>query len=258
VTVSMISQRALHLARAAANRLYGIWCWAVLATLLAPLWLIGVLLPRPALLRPLTKGVARTLLALMGLDVSASGLERLPREPHALVVNHTSFLDAVVLLAFLPADPRTHFVAKREYAGPWWIRRLFEAEGVVFVERQETRQLAEDAEALVALLARGDSVILFPEGLLDRATGLRPFRSGVFLAAAKTGVPVATAGLRGLRTVLRDGVWWPRRAPVELELGAVLRAEGSDWAAAAKLRDAARAQVLRLCGEPDLGSLPQP
>jgi hypothetical protein len=29
--------------------------------------------------------------------------------------------------------------------------------------------------------------------------------------------------------------------------------EGEDWAAAVRLRDAARAAILRHCGEPDLG-----
>ncbi len=257
VTLSVLGQRAFRLLQSFGHRCYGLWSWLVLATLLLPLWLVGMLLPYPALMRPLSKLVARSLLALMGLDVKVSGLDRLPRGPHALVANHTSFLDAVVLLAFLPADTRSHFVAKREFAGPWWIRRLFEGEGVVFVERQEAKQLAEDAEAIVALLGRGESVIIFPEGSLERVTGLRPFRTGVFIATAKSGTPVATVGLRGLRTVLRDGVWWPRHGKVEMEFGAVLKPAGADWAAAARLRDAARTEVLRLSGEPDLGSLPQ-
>jgi 1-acyl-sn-glycerol-3-phosphate acyltransferase len=256
VTLAVLGQRVLRLLQSFGHHCYGLWSWLVLATLLLPLWVVGMILPYPALMRPLTKLVARSLLALMGLDVKVSGLDRLPQGPHALVANHTSFLDAVVLLAFLPADARTHFVAKREFAGPWWIRRLFEGEGVVFVERQEAKQLAEDAEAIVALLGRGESVILFPEGSLERITGLRPFRNGVFIASAKTGTPVATVGLRGLRTVLRDGVWWPRHGKVEMEVGAVLKPEGADWAAAARLRDAARTEVLRLCGESDLGRLP--
>jgi hypothetical protein len=40
---------------------------------------------------------------------------------------------------------------------------------------------------------------------------------------------------------------------VALRLGPPLMPQGSDWPAAIALRDAARAQVLDLCGEPDLG-----
>jgi len=61
------------------------------------------------------------------------------------------------------------------------------------------------------------------------------------------------AGLRGVRAVLRDRSWLPRRGPVEFEIGAVLAPTGADWAAAIRLRDSARAEILRLCGEPDLG-----
>jgi hypothetical protein len=43
-----------------------------------------------------------------------------------------------------------------------------------------------------------------------------------------------------------------RRAPISVVIGAPLRAQGEDWAAAVKLRDAARGEILRHCGEPDL------
>ncbi len=237
----------------AANRLYGLWCWSWLVALVVPLWIFAILVPVQALTRPVLKAVARTLLGLMGVGPAAAGLERLPGGAHALVSNHTSFLDVVALLAVLPANPRLHFVAKREYAGPWWIRRFFEAFGVVFVERQESKQLSEDAEGIVRLLAGGDSVVIFPEGGLERTDGLRPFRSGVFVAAAKAGVPVMPVAIRGLRAVLRDGQWWPRHGSVEIEFGEAIAPTGADWAAAARLRDAARAQVLARCGEPDLG-----
>ena len=81
----------------------------------------------------------------------------------------------------------------------------------------------------------------------------RPFRSGVFVAAAKAGVPVMPVAIRGLRAVLRDGQWWPRHGRVEIDFGDAIAPEGADWASAARLRDAARAQVLARCREPDLG-----
>jgi hypothetical protein len=52
--------------------------------------------------------------------------------------------------------------------------------------------------------------------------------------------------------VLRDGTWYLRRAPVSVTVAAPIRPEGSDWAAAVKLRDATRAEILRHCGEPDI------
>jgi 1-acyl-sn-glycerol-3-phosphate acyltransferase len=78
------------------------------------------------------------------------------------------------------------------------------------------------------------------------------FRTGAFQAAAQAGVPVIPVALRGLRSVMRDGTWYLRRASVSVTIGAPTRPEGTDWAAAIRLRDAARAEILRHCGEPDL------
>jgi hypothetical protein len=62
-------------------------------------------------------------------------------------------------------------------------------------------------------------------------------------------IPIA---LRGIRSVLRDGTWYLRRAAVTVHIGAPIAPSGSDWQAAVELRDKVRAEILRHCGEPDL------
>ena len=85
-----------------------------------------------------------------------------------------------------------------------------------------------------------------------RNTGLAAFRAGAFQAAAQAGVPVVPVALRGVRSVLRDGTWYPRRHPVAVSFGAPILPDGDDWAATLRLRDRVRAEILRHCGEPDL------
>jgi hypothetical protein len=58
--------------------------------------------------------------------------------------------------------------------------------------------------------------------------------------------------LRGTRSVLRDGQWLFRRGPISATFGAPIEPQGADWAAALALRDRTRAEILRLCAEPDL------
>jgi 1-acyl-sn-glycerol-3-phosphate acyltransferase len=64
--------------------------------------------------------------------------------------------------------------------------------------------------------------------------------------------------LHGTRSVLRDGSWFPRRGPIGVTVGppldaAALAAEVRDnWSLALRLRDAARAEILRNSHEPDL------
>jgi hypothetical protein len=52
--------------------------------------------------------------------------------------------------------------------------------------------------------------------------------------------------------VLRDGTWYPRRAPISITFSAPVTVEGGDWNATLKLRDQVRAEILKHCGEPDL------
>ena len=46
--------------------------------------------------------------------------------------------------------------------------------------------------------------------------------------------------------------WRTRALALALFVGAPIAGEGSDWAAAARLRDRSRAAILSACGEPDL------
>jgi hypothetical protein len=56
--------------------------------------------------------------------------------------------------------------------------------------------------------------------------------------------------------VLRADYWFPRRGAIRVTVAAPLRPQGTDWPAALALRDAARAELLQHCGEPDLSHLP--
>jgi len=75
---------------------------------------------------------------------------------------------------------------------------------------------------------------------------------GAFMAAATSGATIVPIALRGTRSVLRAGQWLPRRGVVQIVVGAPIAGEGSDWVAAARLRDRSRAAILSACGEPDL------
>jgi len=55
-----------------------------------------------------------------------------------------------------------------------------------------------------------------------------------------------------VRSVLRDGTWYLRRAAVAVTVSAPIAARGADWSAAIELRNAVRAEILKACGEPDL------
>jgi 1-acyl-sn-glycerol-3-phosphate acyltransferase len=101
--------------------------------------------------------------------------------------------------------------------------------------------------------------MIFPEGTLHRMPGLLPFHLGAFLAAAETGVPVVPVTLRGTRSILRDKSLFPRKGRIRVHVSEPLSpasvggdVDASDWDCAIRLRAAARVEMLRYCGEPDL------
>jgi acyl carrier protein len=188
------------------------------------------------------------------IPVAVRGLENLPESgPFVIAANHTSYLDGAVLLAALHWR-RYAFVAKRELADNFIARTLVEGLGARFVERFEVQRSAEHADELVDAAKSGVSLIVFPEGTLLRHTGLMPFRAGAFQVAAQAGIPVVPVALRGVRSVLRDGTWYPRRAPIAVTFGAPIHPDGNDWNATVALRDRVRAEILKYCGEPDLAN----
>ncbi len=196
--------------------------------------------------------VSKWFLILSGVPVAVRGKENLEmKTPVVLAVNHTSYLDALVLLSILEFRGYA-FVAKREFQENAVMRALLSGFGTQFIERFDLARSTEHAGELAEAAKRGVSLIVFPEGTLKRNTGLMAFRTGAFQAAAQAGIPVVPVSLRGIRSVLRDGTWYLRRAPVTVTIGAPIAPQGSDWAAAVVLRDQVRAEILKSCGEPDL------
>ena len=187
---------------------------------------------------PLRFRAARALLRLLlssVLRVRLESSERLPTGAYLLACNHLSWVDPFLLLAWLPASPRLHFLGRRSaiYNRPWkrWI--LMFMGGVIPVE---SGQLHDLSEAVSGVLQRGGAVAIFPEGSVGSEEGtLQPLRSGVGHFAAGNGVPAVAAGLAGTREL-----WRGKR--VVIRIGAVVQPSGSlndDMAAIeAAMRDA--------------------
>lgn len=243
--------QATLIARKTSTWIFACYAWTIFALLASVCGSLIALLQRPPLGRRIAHWAARTLLRLTGATTTASGLDLLPRQPHVLLVNHASYLDAFVLAALLPAVPGYTFAAKREFASQCLIRALLTGLGAIFIERVDVKRSTEDVDSMVATLARGDNILVFPEGTFNREPGLKPFHAGAFVAAAKANAPVVTAGLRGTRIALRDETWLPHRTKLEFEIGQSLMADGRDWAAAARIRATARKAMAALSGEFD-------
>jgi acyl carrier protein len=236
--------------RAVRGMVFAVWAWLVCAVMVLVVFLAAAVVPGRRTWK-VGQVCARLLFRLCRIPVAVRGLEHLPSVgPYVVASNHTSYMDAAVLLSVLPWH-NTVFVAKRELGDNLFARIFFGGIGTRFVERFDVRKSAEHAEDLADAARAGITLVVFPEGTF-RHSGLLPFRTGAFQTAAQAQVPVVPLALRGVRSVLRDETWYLRRHPISVTIGAPIAPEGSDWNAAVKLRDRARAEILKHCGEPDL------
>ncbi|WP_298157748.1 AMP-binding protein [Ferrovum sp.] len=232
------------------DALYAGYLW-MLFWMMAPFtWLIASILPRPVWSWGVSGIMARLFVRLSGMPFLVRGVENLPTGACVLVANHASYLDGILVVAAL--SRQFSFVAKRELKDQFIPRIYLQHIGTEFVERFEFEGSVEGVKRLLERMQAGQSLIFFPEGTFYRAPGLLPFRMGAFVIAAQAGVPIVPMTIRGSRTVLRDGQWFPRRGAISITLGVPILPDGTDWAAALKLRNTARAEILRHCGEPDV------
>lgn len=139
---------------------------------------------RPVTAR-LTRGVCRFNLMCLGLRLDIAGP---PPDRHAaLVANHASWLDILVLNA---AQPVT-FVSKAEVAGWPGIGLLARATGTLFIRRDRTEAAAQVA-LIAARIAAGDRLLFFPEGTSTDGQRVLPFKATLFQPLAAVTVQPVT------------------------------------------------------------------
>jgi 1-acyl-sn-glycerol-3-phosphate acyltransferase len=256
LALSGIGPQLRRFARLSRETLYAGWWWAALAGAFLLGSLSVLMLPRVAWRWSALRYIGRATLAAMGAPVSLIGIDRIPRRGAMLVFNHASYIDALVLTAVLPGEPA--IVAKRELSGQFLAGLLLPRLGIPFVERYDVSASLADTQALIALARQGRNLVFFPEGTFTRRAGLSGFYLGAFKIAAEANLPVLPGVIRGTRSMLRGEQWFPRRAPISVDIGEPIVPSGTDFSSVLQLRDAVRNVILSRCGEPDLGELIKP
>lgn len=199
-----------------------------------PWWEIG-----RRLLWPFTYGLFR---------MRRRGTENIPSSGGTLIVcNHLSVKDPpLVGMAALPRF--MYFMAKSELFSNRFGSRVLRGVGAFPVERG-----AGDRDAIRfsrELLARGDAMIMFPEGTRSRDGMLRPFFTGAGLLALEPGVTVVPAALWGSQH---------RFGPVRVVFGPpVDLSDITEGAKSARVREATQRLVAAIADlVPQAGGPPQ-
>lgn len=158
-------------------------------------WLVGQVLlwpfppRREAWRRRLFQVWSRAALRVLGVELTVVG--EVPGEPSFVVSNHLGYLDIPVLAACLPAV----FVSKAEVRSWPVLGRMSRSMRTIYVRREKKRELPEVNREIGAALARGDSIVVFPEGTSTNGSHLAPFRTSLLAPPAAAGLPVRYACL---------------------------------------------------------------
>ncbi|WP_084813479.1 AMP-binding protein [Desulfogranum japonicum] len=255
MTLRSILQQGKQALRLMATSLYAAYCWLLFGVLSLMAACLVFILPGKKFCWYIARMTSRLLARLTGTTISVKGREHINlQKPRILVVNHQSYLDSLILMAVLPGH--FSYVAKAELAKNTLLRFFLRRLNVIFVERFESMKALADAKRINEHAARGNTICIFAEGTCKRMPGLLPFHMGAFLIAAENTMEVLPLTLRGTRSKLRCGSWFPRAGNVHLHIGAPLSPKGKDWQAALDLRNRTRAYILHHCGEQDMDQQP--
>ncbi len=121
----------------------------------------------------------RLLLGLFRVRVVVHGHPPAGGRPTLILSNHVSWMDIPVLGSLLPLS----FIAKSEVAG-WPVIGLFaRLQRCIFIDRARKTHTTHVNTEVAHRLARGDLIVLFPEGTTGDGNRLLPFRSALVGAA---------------------------------------------------------------------------
>ena len=145
--------------------------------------------------------------------IGAEGLRG--RAPRLVVANHPTLIDVVLLLAQLPqADCIVKTAARRNP----FMRSIVTAAGYLANDHGDAL-----VDACAERIARGRSVVLFPEGTRSPRGSLRRFQRGAAHIALKSGCPIVPVVITCRPPILLKGQPWhdvaDRRACFVLRVG---------------------------------------
>ncbi len=210
---------------------------------------IGLLRPTSPSIDRIARGWARTILWAGAVDLTVVGRDKVdPAESYVVVSNHQSTFDIMCHFVALPVPIR--FLAKQELFEVPLLGAALRRMAMVPVDRSAGHRVFDEVEEnAAATIARGNSIIVYPEGTRTRDGELLPFKGGAFHIAIRAGLPILPTTMEG-----SFDAWLPRAkvirgGKVTVVIGDPIPTAGLGPEAASSLREQVRFGIERTLKE---------
>jgi 1-acyl-sn-glycerol-3-phosphate acyltransferase len=188
---------------------------------------------------------ARCILVVCGVRVCVSGADLIDwGKEHIFVSNHTSLIDAPVLVAYLSVP--LCFLAKKELFRVPIVGVYLRKTGHIAVDRRNSRSALRSLKEAARTVREGRrSLLLFPEGTRSQST-LSAFKEGAALIGIHSAVPIVPIAIVGAAKVLPSKSLKVEAGSVDLRLGTPIPTCGLNIRDRTKLTEQLREEVARL------------
>jgi 1-acyl-sn-glycerol-3-phosphate acyltransferase len=156
------------------------------------------------------------------------GLTNIPKTPPYIIApNHSSALDQTMVSYTIGKEKREQLytlTVKHFYDRP--VARVFMKIAANVMRIDSEKDFFPALRAAVKVLKLGRSVYINPEGTRSESGKLLPFRVGVGMLAAETGVPIVPAYIEGTFKSMPPGSSFPKPSEVTVTFGKPIYMDG--------------------------------
>ena len=180
-----------------------------LSLLVYSTWFVGsFFVPNKQYWRQLAfRSWARAFARLAGMKIEVIG--PVPKPPFFLVSNHLGYMDIPAIRVVAEGV----YVAKAEIRDWPVAGRIVSDIGMIFIDRQNRRDIPRAGAEIITRLSEGEGVIVFPEGTSTKGEDVLPFNSSFLQFAAQTDLPVSYCSISyrtpaGEKPASETVCWW--------------------------------------------------
>ncbi|MET1030482.1 lysophospholipid acyltransferase family protein [Domibacillus tundrae] len=157
---------------------------------------------RDARVHPLVKKWNRGVAKMAGAKVNVAGEHHVPAGAVMFVSNHEGDFDVPAFIGYI--DKPFGFVAKTEMKKIPLLSTWMEHIHCLFLNRNDRRDAVKMLRTGAAILEKGHSLFIFPEGTRNKGGELKPFKTGAFRMAKDAGVPIVPVAIKGTADVFEN------------------------------------------------------